>query len=121
MKNTLEGINCRISEAEEWISDLEDKMVQITSKEQDKVKRMKRTEDSLRDLWDNTKCTNIWIIGLPEEKMKVYEKIFEEIILENLPNMEKEIVKQAQEAQSPTQDRPKEKPAKTHTNQSKTD
>ena len=94
----------------------------ITSEEQTEIKRMKRTEDGLRDLWDNIKCTNIRIIGVPEEeKKKGYEKIFEEIILENLPNMEKEIVKQAQEAQSPTQDRPKEKPAKTHTNQSKTD
>ena len=53
---------------------------------------MKITEDSFRDLWDNIKHTNIWIIGLPEEKMKVYEKIFEEIILENCPNMEKGIV-----------------------------
>ena len=50
-KNTLEGINSRISEAEERISELEDKMVEITSEEQNKVKRMKRAEDSLRDLW----------------------------------------------------------------------
>ena len=94
IKNTLEGINTRISEAEEWIGELEDKMVEITSKEQNKVKRMKRTDDSLRDLWDNIKCTNIWIIGIPEEeeKKKGYEKIFEEIIVENFPNMEKEIV-----------------------------
>ena len=77
-------------------------MVDITSEEQNKVKRMKRTEDSLRDLWDNIKCTNIQIIGVPgeeEEKMKGYEKIFEEIIVENFPNMEKEIVNQVQEAQ----------------------
>ena len=62
---------------------------------------MKRTEDSLRDLWDNTKCTNILIIGLAEkeEKKKGFEKIFEEIIVENFPNMEKEIVNQVQEAQ----------------------
>ena len=53
IKNTLEGINTRISEAEEWISKMEDKMVGITSEEQNKVKRMKRTEDSLRDLWNN--------------------------------------------------------------------
>ena len=53
IKNTLEGINSRISEAEEWISELEDKVVEITSEEQNKVKRMKRTEDSLRYLWDN--------------------------------------------------------------------
>ena len=59
MKNTLEAINSRISEAEETISKLEDKMVEITSEEQNKVKRMKRTEDSLRDLWDNIICTNI--------------------------------------------------------------
>ena len=59
IKNTLEGINSRISEAEERISELEDKMVEITSEEQNKVKIMKRTKDSLRDLWDNIKCTSI--------------------------------------------------------------
>ena len=59
IKNTLEGINSKISEAEEQISELEDKTVTITSEEQNKVKRMKRTEDSLRDLWDNIKHTNI--------------------------------------------------------------
>ena len=93
MRNTLEGINSRISEAER-ISGLEDKMVEMTSEEQNKVKRMKRTEDSLRDLWDNTKCTNIRIIGVQEEeeKRKEYEKISEEIIVENFPNMEKKIV-----------------------------
>ena len=51
--------NSRISEAEEWISELEDKMVEITSEGQNKVKRMKRTEDSLREFWDNIKLTNI--------------------------------------------------------------
>ena len=50
IKNTLEGINRRISEAEGQISELEDKMVEITSEEQNKVKRMKRTEDSLSNL-----------------------------------------------------------------------
>ena len=62
------------------------------------------------------KCTNIWIIGVPEE-----EKIFEEIIDENFPNMEKEIVNQVQEAQSPVQNKPKEKHIKTHTNQTNKD
>ena len=56
IKNPLEGINSRISEAEERVSELEDKMMEITSEEQNKVKRMKRTEDSLRDLWDSIKC-----------------------------------------------------------------
>ena len=62
---------------------------------------MKRTGDSLRDLLDNIKCTNIQLIGVPEEeeKKKGYENIFEEIIVENSPNMEKEIVKQVQEPQ----------------------
>ena len=76
-------------------------MVEITSEEQNKVKRMKRTEDSLRDLWDNIKHTNIQIIGVPEEeeKKKGYEKFFEEVIVENFPNMEKKIVNQVQEIQ----------------------
>ena len=75
-------------------------MVEITSEEQNKVKRMKRTEDSLRDLWNNIKHTNSQIIGVPEEeeKKKGYEKIFEEIIFENFPNMKKGN-SQVQEAQ----------------------
>ena len=101
IKNTLEGINSRISEAEKQSSELENKMVEITSEGRNKVKRMKRIEDSLRDFWDNIKCTNIQIIRVPEEeeKKKEYEKIFEEIIVENFSNMEKEIVNQVQEAQ----------------------
>ena len=59
IKTTLEGINSRISEAEEWISELEDEMVGITAEKQNKVKRMERTEDSLRDPWDNIEHTNI--------------------------------------------------------------
>ena len=76
-------------------------MVGKTSEKQNKVKRMKRTENSLRDLWEYIKHANIWIIGVPEEKEKKkgYEKIFEEIIVENFPNMEKEIANQVQEAQ----------------------
>ena len=101
MKNTLEGINSRITEAEEQISDLEDRMVEFTATEQNKEKRMKRNEDSLRDLWDNIKCTNICIIGVPEgeEREKGPEKIFEEIIVEKFPNMGKEIATQDQKVQ----------------------
>ena len=53
--------------------------MEITSEEQNKVKRIKRTENSLRDLWDNTKCANIRIIGVPEEaeQKKPEEKIFD--------------------------------------------
>ena len=80
---------------------------------------MKRIEDSLRDLWDNIKHTNIRIIGVPhkQEKKKGIEKIFEEIIVEKFPNMGKEIVNQVQEAQSPIQDKSKEKHTKAHINQ----
>ena len=76
-------------------------MVGITYEEQNKVKRMKRTEDSLRDVWHNIKCINIRIIGVPEEeeKKKGYENIFEKIIVGNFSNIEKEIVNQVQEAQ----------------------
>ena len=68
----------------------------MTSEDQSKVKRMNRTEDSLRDICNNIKCTNIQIIGVPEEKekKKEHEKNFEEIINENFLNMEKEIVNQ---------------------------
>ena len=62
---------------------------------------MKRPDDSLRDLWDHIKHTNIRIMGVPEEeeKKKRYEKTFEEIIVENFPKMEKEVVNQVQDAQ----------------------
>ena len=94
MKNTLEGINRRINEAEEWISELEDRMVEIADIEQNKDKRMERNEDSLRNLWVNGKCTNIRITGVPEgdEGEKRPEKIFE-----HFPIMGKETVTQVQE------------------------
>ena len=101
MKNTLEGINSRITEAKEWINDLKYRMVEFTVMEQNKEKRMKRNEESLRELWDNIKCNNIHIIGVPEggEREKGPEKIFEEIIVENFPNTGKGIATQVQEAQ----------------------
>ena len=75
-------------------------MVEITFEGQNKIERMKRIEDSLRDLWAHIKCTNIRIIGVPEEeKKKGYEKNFEEIMVENFLTVEKEIVNQVQEAQ----------------------
>ena len=129
VKTTLEGINSRITEAEEWISNLEDRMVEFTAAEQNKEKRMKRNEDNLRDLWDNIKRRNIRIVGVPEgeEREKGPKKIFEEIIVENFPNMEKEIATQVQEVQRvPYRINPRrntkrhketQKPKETHSNQ----
>ena len=75
--------------------------MEITTAEQNKEKRKKRIEDRHRDLWDNIKHTNIRIIGVPEEeeREKGPKKLFEEIIVDKFPNMEKEIVNQVQEAQ----------------------
>ena len=66
INNTLEGIISRITEAEGQINDLEDRMVEVTATERNIEKRTKRNEDSLRDFWNNIKCTNIHIIGVPE-------------------------------------------------------
>ena len=76
-------------------------MVEINEAERKKEKRIKRNEDNLRELWDNVKCPNIRIIGVPEEedKKKDHEKILEEIIVENFPKMGKEIITQVQETQ----------------------
>ena len=90
IKNTSEGINCAITETEKWISELKDKMVEITVEEQNEEKRMKIIEDRLRELWDSIKHSTIWIIGASGEKENRCENIFEEIIVENFPNMGKE-------------------------------
>ena len=68
IKSTLEGTNSRITEAEDWISEVEDRMVEINEAERKKEKRIKRNEDNLRDRWDNVECPNIQIIGVPEEE-----------------------------------------------------
>ena len=85
IKNILEGSNSRITEAEDRISEVEDRIVEIS--EAERKKRFKGNEDNLRDLWDNVKCPNIQIIGVPEEedKKEDHEKILEEIIVENFP------------------------------------
>ena len=75
-------------------------MVEITDAEQKREKRLKTNEESLRELWDNVKCTNIHIIGVPEgEEREETEKTFQEIIVKNFPNMGKESLTQIQEAQ----------------------
>ena len=101
IKSTLEGSNSRINGAEERKSVVEDRMVEINKAEKKKEKGIKRNEVNLRDVWDNVKCPNVRIIGVPEEedKKKGYEKMLEEIIVENIPKMEKERATQVQETQ----------------------
>ena len=95
IKNTLDGTNSRITEAEYRISEVEDRIVEI-NEQRKKEKRIKRNEDNLRDLQDNIKRYNILIIGVPEEedKKKYHEKIIEDIIVENFPKLGKEIITQ---------------------------
>ena len=88
-------------------------------KQRKKVKGIKRNVDNLRDLWDNVKCPNIRVIGVPEaeDKKKDHEKILEEIILENFPKMGKDNHPSPRNPESPKQDKPKAKHPKTHINQ----
>ena len=81
------------------ISDLEDKIMEITTAEHNKEKRMKRIEDSLRDIWDNIKRTNIHIIGVPEgeERNKWAENIFKAIIAEDFLNLERKQISKSRE------------------------
>ena len=116
IKNSLEATNSRIQEAEERISEVDDRLVEVTDVEQKREKRLKTNEERLRELWDNVKCTNIHIIGVPEgeEREKETEKIFQEIIAENFPNMGKEPLTQIQEAQVPYKINPRRTPQDTY-------
>ena len=80
---------------------MEDRLVEITDAGQKRQKILETNEESLRELWDNVKRTNICIIRVPEgeEKEKGKEKIFQEIIAKNFPDMEEEPLTQIQEAQ----------------------
>ena len=102
--NANEDLDSRITEAEEQTNDLEHRVVESLPQNNNnkKKKRIKRNEDSLRDVWDNIKHTNIHIIWASEEGKKREtgpEKISEGIIVENFSHMGKEIVTQAQEVQ----------------------
>ena len=93
--------------------------MKITSEEQNKVKRMKRTEDRLRDLWDHIKYTDVQIIGVPEEeekKERVWENFWREYSWKFPQHGKGNSQLSPRGTKSPIQNKPKEKHAKTHTN-----
>lgn len=97
MKNALERITSRLDEAEDCISDLEDKVAKNTQMEQQKEKRIPKNYNRLRDHWDNIKHNNVHVIGVPEEeerKQVLRTYVFEEIITENFHNLAMEVDKQ---------------------------
>ena len=98
-------------------------MVEITSEEQNKANRMKRTEDSLRDLWDHIKCTNICIIGGPRrrrQKERVWENFWRDYRWKFPQHGKGNSQSSPRGTKSPIQDKPKEKHTKTYINQTKT-
>ena len=85
---------------------------------------MKKTQDSLRDLWDNNKCNNIWIIGVAEEEeknKKVWENFWRDYSRKFPQHGKGNNQSIPRGIKSPIQDKPKEKHAKTHANQTNKD
>ena len=115
IKSPLEGTNGRITKAEDRISEVKDRKVEINEAEWKK----ELNKDNLKDLWNNSKHTNINIIGLPEEDKKTWhEKILEEMTVENFLKMEKEIATQVQETQRvPNRIKARQNTPNTHINQ----
>ena len=101
IKKNLQGNNSRVNEAENQINDLEHKEAKNNHQNNKKKKESKRNEDHISSLWDNSKCSNIHIIGVPEREEKEREigNLFEKIMKENFPNLVKETDMQVWEAQ----------------------
>ena len=93
--------------------------MEITAEDQNKEKRMKRIEDSLRDIWDNIKHTNIWVIGVPEEE-KQKERHWENFWRNYTWKLPQHRLGNSQSSprstENPLQDKPKEKNIETHIN-----
>ena len=118
INNTLEGINSRLDEAEDQISDLEEKVENTHPGRAAKRKKNLKNEYCLRTILDSTKYNNTRIVRIPEgeDSEQGIENLFEEIMIKNFPNLLKEKGIQVQEAQSPQQVGPKEAYTQTHHN-----
>ena len=101
IKNNLQGTNSEGKEAGIQINDLEQQEEINSQSEQKEKTRIQKTKERFRNLWDNFKCTNIWIIGVPEgeEEEQEIENLFEKIMKEDLPYLVKEIDIEVQETQ----------------------
>ena len=90
-----------MNNAEKQISNLEDRIMEITQLGQ-QTENEKKNESNVRDLWDNIEHTNLCIMGVPEgeEKEEGIKNMFEEIMADNFPNLKKETDIQIQEAQT---------------------
>ena len=105
-----------MNNAEERISDVEQRIMEITQSGQQTGNQMKKHESNIRHLWDNIKWANLCIIGFLEEKEKGIENIFEEIISENLPKCEGNCYQDTGSTEGPKQVEPKYTHTKTHYN-----
>ena len=95
IQTELKAIKRRMNNAEEWISDLEYRIMEISQSGQQTENQMKKYKSNIRDLWDNIKQANLCRIGIPEgeEAEKRIENIFEEIMAENFPNLKETVIK----------------------------
>uniref|UniRef100_A0A8D1NGF0 L1 transposable element RRM domain-containing protein n=1 Tax=Sus scrofa TaxID=9823 RepID=A0A8D1NGF0_PIG len=116
IQTELKAIKTRINNAEQ-ISDVEDRIMEITQSGQQTENQMKKRESKIRDLWDNIKRANLRIIGIPEGKEKGIENIFEDIMAENFPNLKDTDIKIQEAQRAPNkQVEPKEAHTKTYYN-----
>ena len=101
IKENTQGTISEVKETRTQISDLEQRAEIHIQLEQNEEIRIQNNEERLGNLWDNFKCSNIQIIGVPkEEEEQEIENLLEQIIKENFPNLAKEIyLQEVQEAQ----------------------
>ena len=119
IKENVQGTNSEGKEARTQINGVDQKKERNIQPQQNEETRIQKNEERLRNLWDNFKRPNIWIIGVPEgeEEEQEMENLFEKIMKENFPNLVKEIdFQEVQEAQSPKDVGPKEAHTKAHHN-----